>query len=200
MSCFSNGFTEVFTNTSDAKNSKSEIDFEICVNSISVDTFNHWKIQITELLGKEIISLIEAEIISLANGGKFKFEQYMPMYSLLVAEYALNGDFNIKKYFNKSNIPVDCNLSSSNKCNPILESIYKLESSMVHFQGKIIVKDLHPESKAYIPVTFFKFSDHKIVSFVAYNGPVTIINQSGATEKSHTYTQIQQKEVLENVL
>ncbi len=194
-----NGYKEVHAEARGTKNNRTEIEINTTMDSVSVETFNQWKDQISNLLGKETSALIEAEIISMANGGVFKFEQYMPIYSLLVVEYALCRDFNISKFLNQSNIGIDLDLATSPTCGQILDSIHKLTPSKIHYHGKLVAREFHPESTAYIPVTIFTFSDQKIVSFVAYNGPVTFVDPMGSIEKSHTCKQIQNKTILESV-
>jgi len=195
--CISNGLTLVHAKAGETKNGKTKIEINTKINAISVETFNKWKNDITVILGEETSAIIEAEIISLTNGGVFKFEQYMPIYSLLVFEYAQYGDLDIQKYVNQTNIQIEHNPISSSKINQILESIHKLDTSKIHHQGEIIVSEYNPESTAYIPITIFTFSDQKIITFASYNGSVTFIDQSETIKKTHTYMQVQKKEILE---
>jgi hypothetical protein len=198
LCCLSNGFTKVQAEPCGTKNNKTEIKINAKISSVSVEAFIQWKKSIANLLNKETTSRIEAEIISLANGGSFKFEQYMPYYSLLVFEHALCGDFNISKFLNQSDIAINLELTTSNKCGQILDSLHNLESSKISYQGKLVAKDYHPESTAYIPATYFKFPDQKIVSFVAYNGPVTFVNPLGSIKKGRINKQIQEKSILKS--
>lgn len=191
----SNGITEIFADISNTKTITTEIKFEVRVNSINVDSFNKWKIQITGILGENIISAIETKIITeRPKGEEIKFEQYMSIYSLLVFEYAFNSYLNIDKYINHSMIPFNTDQCTQKQCRQIVDSIYMLESSLVHFQGKLVATEMHPESKAFIPVTFFKFWDNHTVSFAGYRGPITIIKKEGASDKSRIYTLLQKND------
>jgi hypothetical protein len=183
----SNGITEIFAEISNAKSITTEIDFVVDVNSIDNESFCKWKVEVTSILGEEAIGLIETKIIAeMPYAGELNFGLYMPKYSLLVFEYAMNLDLNIDPYLNYSNIPFNTENCTRKSYQSIMDSIYQLESTMVHYQGKLIATELYPKSTAYIPVTYFEFSDGKIVSFAGYNGPLTIIDRIGSIYKSRT--------------
>lgn len=197
----SNGITEIYAEISNAKSITTEIDFVVDVNSIDDESFNKWRNDVKSILGEEAIGLIETKIISeMPYAGELNFGLYMPRYSLFVFEYAFNLDLNIDPYLNYSNVPFKTENCSRKSCQLVMESVYQLESSMIHYQGKLIATDLYPKSTAYIPVTYFEFSDGKIVSFAGYCGPLTIIDKIGSIYTSRTCMLAKKRSIQVSVL
>ncbi len=181
----SNGYNEVFVNLKSPSGKPSEIIFNIVVNSISVESFNTWRKEISVILGASIIKQIENIISSeISDPIDIKFEQYMSIYSLLVFEYALNSDFHIEKLANKSNIAFTVEQSADEQFARILKSIYRLEPKEIHFNGKLVATEMYPESHVYFPLTVIQFNDSRVVSFASYSGPVTIIDKDEISYKS----------------
>lgn len=171
----SNGISYIFA-TVDTQDSSTNISFTGSVFSIDESSFNAWKIAITSILGEKIITKIEAEAATIQETLNFCSSQYMSIYSLLVFEYSLHMEFNIKKYINQSEIPFPENYTPL--YNQIIDTIYNLNSQTIPFKGTITATEQQPIVAVYIPVTFFEFGTGKVVSFADYRGPVTVLSGS----------------------
>jgi hypothetical protein len=65
-------------------------------------------------------------------------------------------------------IPFDTNQCVQEQGRQVIESIYKLESSIINFKGTMVATEIYKNPRVFIPVSYFQFWDDKIVSFASY--------------------------------
>ncbi|MFA8432940.1 MAG: hypothetical protein ACEPOZ_00335 [Marinifilaceae bacterium] len=172
----SNGCTRVYATISSSRDARVEVNFKVDVNSVDVEDFNFWRLKITRILGRQSIEEIEVKLKSIfPYKAKINFEHCMSLYVLYVFEYIYGSGQITRHYINSTNVLFDSDQCSKTNCQDIISSIYELKSTVRCFVGQLVATDNDPVKEAYIPVTFFHFTDGKVVSFADYLGPVNIV-------------------------
>lgn len=174
---FTNGVSYIYAYISpydshipSTKNVSICIKFEARITSVSIQTFNEFRIQLTGLLGEEKVLLIDkmAGILPDNQDGSLMNKFVISLFSKM-----FNEDFNnTSQVFNGNNFT-----NSEWMCNDVLHMIRELKPQILHFSGTLYMEgppDIPQRMMALIPVATVEFNDGYMVPFSGYAGPIVL--------------------------
>jgi hypothetical protein len=170
------GVSRVFAKLQDDATGFVTIDYRVTINSVSAADFSAWRMQVVQILGRDIEAKIEQHAEAATTSSSTGLAVDPSAYALAVFAFVMTGCHS--SYDDRDLVRFSPNDHERNEnFSRVMTSIHRLNSELRTYTGRLEVEASNRQKEVFIPTTYFDFQDDRVVAFT---GPKHLVVGVGA--------------------